>query len=81
MSYIIHSTATVSYTHLQFAGARLIPLFVAVLHGLHRLVVGHIPNNKGHFLQPGQLAATAAAMACHNLIAVSVLFRAGKRCV
>lgn len=62
----------------QFAGERLIPLFVAVLHGLHRLVVGHIPDNKGHFLQPGQLAATAAAMACHNLIAVSVLFRAGK---
>ena len=33
----------------QLAGERLIPLLVAVLHGLDSLVVAHIPDDKGHF--------------------------------
>ena len=62
----------------QFAGERLIPLLIAVLHGLYRLVVSHFPDDKGHFLQPGQLTTMMAAMARHDLITVAILFRAGK---
>ena len=44
--------------------------------GLDSLVVAHVPDDKGHFQKPGQFTATTAAR--HNLIALSVLFRAGK---
>ena len=41
-------------------------------------MVGHISDDKGHFLQSRQLAATTAPVSGHDLITVPVLFRAGK---
>ena len=62
----------------QFTGEHPVTLFVAVLHGLYRFVVGHFTDNKGHFLQPRQFTAVCTAMARYNFIAISVFFRAGK---
>ena len=62
----------------QFAGKCLISLLVTVPHGLHSFLVGHIPDNKGHFLQPGQLTAASTAVARDNLKTVAVFLRAGK---
>ena len=54
----------------QFAGEHPVTLLVAVLHGLNRFVVGHFTDDKGHFIQPGQLATVGAAMARYNFVAV-----------
>ena len=61
----------------QFTGEHPVTLLVAVLHGLHRFVVGHFTDNKGHFLQPGPCTAMMAAVVVISvpLILLFCLFR------
>ena len=60
----------------QFAGERAAALLVAVPHFPDSFKIGHLPDDTGHFLQPGPCAAMVSAVARDNLIALAVLFRA-----
>ncbi|EQH13759.1 hypothetical protein QKU_1454 [Clostridioides difficile DA00203] len=60
----------------QFAGERVAPLLVAVLHFPDSLKVGHLTDNTGDLVQASPLTAMTAAMSRDDLIALAVLFRA-----
>ena len=60
----------------QLAGERIAALFIAVPHFPDGFKVSHLPDNAGHFLQPGPRTTMMAAVARDNLIALAVLFRA-----
>ena len=59
----------------QFAGERVAPLLVAVLHFTDSLKIGHLTDNTGDLIQASPLTAMTAAVARDDLIAVAVFFR------
>ena len=61
---------------LAFASERIAALFIAVPHCPDSFNVSHLPDNTGHFLQPGPRTTMMAAVARDDLIAVAVFFRA-----
>ena len=60
----------------QFAGERVAPLLVAVLHFTDSLKIGHLADNAGNFIQSSPFTTMTAAVARDDLIALAVLFRA-----